>query len=264
MKRDKAKDKEIDCFVALLALVLELALTPLIAAQEASPAGEVALGETVLGDVAPGSVEDMIGTVVGWIISVLLFLIIIAAMLWILYRVYRVFSPAKEAKEVPDMKERRKLSAIMFTDMKGYSKEMGRAEEATLRKVLRYEKAIKDIIEEHGGRVVKTIGDAVMGDFDSAVNAVKCALSLQEFLRKEDIKIRIGVHIGDVIYRAGDVFGDAVNIASRIESVCEPGEVYISEDTYNQMRGKIPARFESIGSRRLKNIEKPPKLYKVA
>lgn len=209
----------------------------------------------------PGSVEDTIGTVLGWIISILLFLIVIAFMLWILYKVYKTLLP--DNREKPDARERRKLSAIMFTDMKGYSREVGRAEEATLKKVWRYEKAIRSIIEEHDGRVVKTIGDAVMGDFDSAVNAVKCAIALQEFLRKEDIKIRVGVHMGDVIHRGGDVFGDGVNIASRIESVCEPGEVYISEDTYNQVRGKIPARFESLGSRKLKNIEKPPKLYKV-
>jgi len=212
-------------------------------------------------DAVPGSVEDTIGTVIGWMIAILLFLIVIACMLWVLYKIYSAFRPGSEEK--PDVKEYRKLSAIMFTDMKGYSKEMGRAEEATLKKVWRYEKAIRSIIKEHDGRVVKTIGDAVMGDFDSAVNAVKCAIYLQEFLRKEDIKIRLGVHIGDVIHRGGDIFGDGVNIASRIESVCEPGEVYISEDTYNQVKGKIPARFESLGSRKLKNIEKPPKLYRV-
>jgi len=158
---------------------------------------------------------------------------------------------------------KRKLSAIMFTDVKGYSKAMGKDEEATLKKVWRYEKAMKQIIKEHDGRVVKTIGDAIMGDFDSAVNAVKAALEIQDVLKKEDIKIRIGIHLGDVIHKAGDVFGDGVNIASRIESICEPGQIYISEDVYNQVRGKIQADFQNLGVRPLKNIDRPPRVYKI-
>jgi class 3 adenylate cyclase len=158
---------------------------------------------------------------------------------------------------------KRKLSAIMFTDVKGYSKAMGKDEEATLKKVWRYEKAMKQIIKEHDGRVVKTIGDAIMGDFDSAVNAVKAALEIQNLLRKEDIKIRIGIHLGDVIHKAGDVFGDGVNIASRIESICEPGHIYISEDVYNQVRGKIQADFQNLGVRPLKNIDRPPRVYRI-
>jgi class 3 adenylate cyclase len=158
---------------------------------------------------------------------------------------------------------KRKMSAIMFTDMKGYSKEMGEDEEKTLKKVWRYERAMKQIVKDHEGRVVKTIGDAIMGDFDSAVNAVNAALEIQRLLAKEDIQIRIGIHVGDVIHKAGDVFGDSVNIASRIESICEPGEIYISEDVYNQVRGKISAKFENLGSRKLKNIEVSPRVYKI-
>jgi len=158
---------------------------------------------------------------------------------------------------------RRKLSAIIFTDMKGFSKEMEMDEEATLKKLWRYEKPMKEIIREHEGRVVKTIGDAIMGDFDSAVNAVKAAMEIQNLLKKEDIKIRIGIHLGDVIHKAGDIFGDGVNIASRIESICEPGEIYISEDVYNQVRGKIKGNFESLGRKPLKNIDVPPRVYRI-
>jgi adenylate cyclase len=172
------------------------------------------------------------------------------------------FKKKKEEKET-DEEGKRKLSAIMFTDMKGYSKEMGHDEESTLKKIWRYEKAMKSIIKSHEGRVVKTIGDAIMGDFDSAVNAVKSAIEIQDLLKKEDIKIRIGIHIGDVIHKGGDVFGDGVNIASRIESICEPGQIYISEDVYNQVKGKVRVGFENLGSRPLKNIEFPPRVYKI-
>ena len=157
----------------------------------------------------------------------------------------------------------RKLSAIMFTDMKGYSKEIRENEETTLKKVWRYEKVMKKIIKEHDGRIVKTIGDAIMGDFSSAVNAVRAAMEIQALLKKEDIKIRIGIHLGDVIHKGGDIFGDGVNIASRIESIGEPGEIYISEDVYNQVRGKIKASFENLGNKPLKNIEFPPCVYKI-
>jgi class 3 adenylate cyclase len=102
-----------------------------------------------------------------------------------------------------------------------------------------------------------------MGDFDSAVNAVNAAMEIQKLLEKEDIKIRIGIHLGDVIHKAGDIFGDGVNIASRIESICEPGEVYISEEVYRQVKGKINAEFEDLGKQRLKNIETHIRTYKV-
>ena len=102
-----------------------------------------------------------------------------------------------------------------------------------------------------------------MGDFDSAVQAVKAAMAIQDLLKREDIKIRIGIHLGDVIHKGGDVFGDGVNIASRIESICEPGEIYISEDVYNQVKGKIRGDFQSLGRKPLKNIDVPPRVYSV-
>ena len=169
----------------------------------------------------------------------------------------------KGQRSKEDEEGKRKLSAIIFTDMKGFSREVGRDEEATLKKMWRYEKVMKQIIKEHEGRVVKTIGDAIMGDFDSAVHAVRAAVEIQDLLKKEDIKIRVGIHLGDVIHKGGDIFGDGVNIASRLESICEPGEIYISEDVYNQVRGKIRAEFESLGRKPLKNIEVPPKVFKI-
>lgn len=173
------------------------------------------------------------------------------------------FKRKKSENEEESEEGKRKLSAIMFTDMKGYSAEMGIDEEKTLKKVWRYEKAIKSIIKDHHGRTVKTIGDAIMGDFDSTINAVTAAIAIQNFLKKEEITIRIGVHLGDVIHKAGDIFGEGVNIASRLESICEPGSIYISEDVYNQVRNKVKANFKSLGARPLKNIESPPRVYKI-
>jgi class 3 adenylate cyclase len=194
----------------------------------------------------------------GYILLGLIVVIVIAA----IYFITKHFK-SKRPVETAETEGKRKLSAIMFTDVKGYSKQMGMDEEATLKKVWRYEKAMKEIIKEHEGRVVKTIGDAIMGDFDSAVHAVRAAIEIQNLLKKEDIQIRIGIHLGDVIHKAGDVFGDGVNIASRIESICEPGQIYISEDVYNQVRGKINVEFESLGSRPLKNIDRPPKVFRI-
>ncbi len=189
-------------------------------------------------------------------------LLILIVILGLIYVGVKVFNKKNVGKLAED-KEKRKLSAIMFTDMKGFSKEVGEDEEGTLKKLWRYEKVMKAIIKEHDGRIVKTIGDAIMGDFDSAVNAVKAALAIQKLLKKEEIMIRIGIHLGDVIHKAGDIFGDGVNIASRIESLCEPGEIYISEEVYKQVRGKISARYENLGKRKLKNIKTDVQVYRI-
>ena len=205
-----------------------------------------------------------VGELIGIILVIVVALAVLALIVFGFYKLLKkLFFSKKREKDYSDEPGKRKLSAIMFTDMKGYSKEMGEDEEKTLKKVWRYEKAMKSIIREHDGRIVKTIGDALMGDFDSAVNAVKAALEIQSLLKKEDIKIRIGIHVGDVIHKGGDVFGDSVNIASRIESICGPGEIYVSEDVYNQVRGKVRAGFENLGSRPLKNIESPPRVYRI-
>jgi len=205
-----------------------------------------------------------VGTFIGLVFVIILAAALVIFLIFGFYKLIKLlFFRGKKAEKGTDGEGKRKLCAIMFTDMKGYGTEVGKDEEKALNKIWRYEKAMKSIIKEHDGRVVKTIGDAIMGDFTSAVNAVKAAIEIQNLLKKEDIKIRIGIHIGDVIHKGGDIFGDGVNIASRIESICEPGHIYISEDVYSQVKGKIHAGFENLGNRPLKNIESPPRVYKI-
>jgi len=210
-----------------------------------------------------GSLAENVGQFIGIVVVIILAVLALILLIFGFYRLMKFLFLRKNRRKGEEDEGKRKLSAIMFTDMKGFSKEMGEDEEKTLKKLWRYEKVMKSIIKEHDGRVVKTIGDAIMGDFDSAVNSVKAAMEIQSLLKKEDIKIRIGIHLGDVIHKGGDIFGDGVNIASRIESICEPGETYISEDTYNQVKGKIRAAFENLGNRPLKNIDSPPKVYRI-
>jgi len=207
--------------------------------------------------------SDNVGTFIGLVFVILISVVLFILIIFGFYKLIKFLFFKKGKEKEGEEKSVRRLSAIMFTDMKGFSSEMNRDEEKTLKKLWRYEKAMKQIIKEHDGRIVKTIGDAIMGDFDSAVNAVKSAMSIQNLLKKEDIKIRIGIHLGDVIHKGGDVFGDGVNIASRIESISEPGEIYISEDVYNQVKGKINAGFENLGKRPLKNIDSPPRVFKI-
>ena len=127
--------------------------------------------------------------------------------------------------------EERRLSAIMFSDIKGFSRMMGEDQEATLRLLDEHNEIITPIIKRHKGKVLKFIGDAILSNYDSAVDATRAGVEIQATLRKlnrekpdaEKIIIRIGIHIGDVVMKGGDIFGDGVNVAARIEPLAEPG-----------------------------------------
>lgn len=159
----------------------------------------------------------------------------------------------------------------MFTDMKGFSRKMQENEVAAFEILQRHDTILRDIVLRNGGRVIKSVGDAFMVDFSSAVNAVKCAMEAQETLwaynkEKSDferIEIRIGIHLGDVIDVGNDMYGDGVNIASRIESITEPNRICVSQDIYNQIRNKIPVRAARIGQVELKNIAEPVEVYEL-
>jgi len=168
--------------------------------------------------------------------------------------------------------EKRKLSAIMFTDIKGFSKRMGEDEEGTFRLLKKHSEMINPIIKKYDGRVVKTIGDAIMGDFGSVLNAVKCAWNIQKHFHKlnkmrdesDVLQIRIGIHLGDVIVSENDLYGDGVNIAARLEPFAEPGGICISEIVYNSVKNQLPLNYEDAGLQSFKNIKEPIRVYKIS
>ena len=170
------------------------------------------------------------------------------------------------------MAENRKLAAILVADIVGYSRLVGADEEGTLRRLrsLRSE-LIDPTVAAHNGRLVKRTGDGAVVEFKSVVEAVRCALDVAKGLAERNarlpadqrIEVRTGVHLGDVVEEAdGDLMGDGVNIAARLESVCEPGSVCLSEDAYRQVRDKLPeAAFVDLGDQHLKNIAHPIRAY---
>jgi TolB-like protein/class 3 adenylate cyclase len=162
------------------------------------------------------------------------------------------------------------LAAIVAADVVGYSRLMGLDEEATHTKLAKLlTDAIDPAVAEHGGRIVKNTGDGFLAEFASAVEAVRAAVQFQTHIKEltidevEDSRIafRVGINIGDVIVEPHDIFGDGVNIAARIESISEPGGIYISSSAYDQVRGKVGVEFADLGEQNLKNIACPVRVY---
>jgi adenylate cyclase len=162
----------------------------------------------------------------------------------------------------------RRLAAVLAADVAGYSSLMGSDELGTLVDLKAIRRDFLDpAIAAHNGRIVKTTGDGILVEFASAVDAVTCAMVVQSQMAEHpsamDIKFRIGINVGDIIIEGGDIFGDGVNIAARIENECEPGGVFVSDDAYRQVRGKTTFAFDDLGERSLKNIERPVQIYSV-
>ena len=169
------------------------------------------------------------------------------------------------------MTEGRKIAAILVADVVGYSRLIGADEEGALARLgaLRNE-LFAPAVEAHGGRVVNRTGDGALVEFRSVVEAVRCALEITKGLAEPNpplppeqrIELRIGVHLGDVIEAAdGDLFGDAVNIAARLEGICPPGGICLSEDAWRQVRDRLPETFVDLGEQSLKNIARPMRVY---
>ena len=166
----------------------------------------------------------------------------------------------------------RRLAAIVAGDIAGYSRLMELDEEGTHARVKRIERdLIEPSITEHNGKLVKTTGDGFIAIFDSPVEAVRCSIVIQQNMvgrntsqpKDHWIEYRIGVNLGDVIIEADDVYGDGVNIASRLEGIADPGQVYVSGGIYEQIKHKLVCGYESLGDRKVKNITDPVRVYRV-
>src|SRR5262245_45010264 len=166
----------------------------------------------------------------------------------------------------------RRLTAILAGDVVGYSRLMGEDEEGTLARLNAHRSEFLDPkIAEHRGRVVKRTGDGILIEFASAVDALRCALEVQKGMAERNvavqpdkrIELRIGINVGDIIVEDGDIFGDGVNVAARLEGISEPGGICLSRAAYEQVKGKLAAAFEDAGEHRLKNIAEPVRVYRV-
>lgn len=163
----------------------------------------------------------------------------------------------------------RKLAAILYADVAGYSRLTGADEEGTHKTLATYLDAITEIINNRSGHVLHYAGDAVLADFDSVVVALNCALEIQSKLAEQNeslpanrkVEFRIGINLGDVIVDRGELFGDGVNITARLESLAQPGGICISSNVYDQVEGKIEIDFEDIGLQKVKNIERSVHAY---
>jgi TolB-like protein/lipoprotein NlpI len=167
--------------------------------------------------------------------------------------------------------EQRKLAAIMFTDMVGYSALAQRDDKVALELLEEHRRLLREIFPRFHGTEIKTIGDAFLVEFGSALEAAQCAIEIQRTLAKRNhdvtpdrrIELKIGIHIGDVVHREGDVYGDGVNIASRIEQLAGAGGICVSMDVERQIRNALEARFEKFGTADLKNIKLPMDLFRI-
>ena len=159
----------------------------------------------------------------------------------------------------------------MFTDMVGYTSLTQKDEAMALQLLETQRRLIRPRLESHGGKEVKTIGDAFLVEFGSALEAVRCAYEIQESIRDSkrdrrsdaEFAVRIGIHVGDVVHREGDIYGDAVNVASRIEPLSRPGGICLTRQVYDQVRNKLELPLLSLGPRELKNVAEPVEVFRV-
>ena len=156
----------------------------------------------------------------------------------------------------------RRLAAIMFTDIVGYTALMGSDEDLAFVVLKKNREIHTRLIEQFSGTLIKEMGDGMLAQFESAIDSVRCAIEIQKQASKElEAKVRIGIHLGDITIENNDVFGDGVNIASRLQSIAEPGGIFISDPVYSAIRSKREIQFQYLGEVTLKNVNYPSKIY---
>jgi adenylate cyclase len=168
-------------------------------------------------------------------------------------------------------KVKRRLTTVLCADVQGYSRLMEADEAGTLATLRRYRTAMAALIERHDGRIVNTWGDAVIAEFASVVEAVQCAIEIQQELSAQDphlpeaqrMRFRIGINLGDVMVDGSDIYGEGVNIAARLQELAEPGGILISGPVYDQVHNKLSVGFDYLGQQQVKNIAAPVMSYRV-
>jgi class 3 adenylate cyclase len=177
---------------------------------------------------------------------------------------------------MPDEREssgvlERKLATILSADVAGYSRLMGEDEEQTLKTFRGHKKVFESLVAMHRGRIFNTAGDAILAEFSSAVEAVRCATDIQAALRTRNdqlapsrqVRFRIGINLGDVMVQGQDLMGDGVNVAARLQTAAEPGGICISGSVHDQIRNKLSLSFQSLGEQNFKNIQQPVRTFSI-
>ena len=157
----------------------------------------------------------------------------------------------------------RKTKAIMFTDIAGYTQAMSQSEQKALEMLRKKRTIIKTLIDNYDGKYVKEIGDGTLSYFESGYNASTCAKELQKLVKTEDLNVRVGIHIGDIVFDNDDVYGDGVNVASRLESIAPAGGVLISKNVYDELINKDDFDGVSLGLQSLKGVGRLVEVYAI-
>ena len=163
------------------------------------------------------------------------------------------------------------MAAIVAGDVAGYSRLMGLDEVGTARTLREHLEVTDALVAKHGGRLVKTMGDGVLLEFSSVVDAVECAVAVQAVIARRNegvhadrqMLFRVGINLGDILIEGDDILGDGVNVAARLEGIAEPGGICISSSAYDQVRGKVAVEFTDLGEQTLKHIARPIRAYAV-
>ena len=158
-------------------------------------------------------------------------------------------------------KPQRRLAAILSADVVGYSRLMQADDEATHRTLTEMRALVARQAAASNGRVVNTAGDAVLAEFSSVVDAVRCAVAIQQGMKDKPMQLRIGINVGDVLADAGGIYGDGVNVAARVEALCPPGGVALSSNVYEQVRDKLQVSVTDHGEHQVKNISRPVRVF---